>query len=118
MILKTALLTNSTGVFTVICGDEWGDLEVSHFYVFPNTGGPPVPIESLTNSATTSGPTYSDNGLTCPLSSGNVLANVSNDSRVGSVIQQVVQSPQFLSVANGSKYALEYAGIDISGLFE
>lgn len=33
MILKTALFANSTGVFTVICGDEWGDLEVSHFYI-------------------------------------------------------------------------------------
>jgi len=32
-LLRPALFTNSTGVFTVICGDLWGDLAVSHFTV-------------------------------------------------------------------------------------
>lgn len=31
MLLRPALFSNSTGVFTVVGGDEWGDLEVAHF---------------------------------------------------------------------------------------
>ena len=31
MLLRPALFSNSTGVFTVVGGDEWGDLEVEHF---------------------------------------------------------------------------------------
>jgi hypothetical protein len=52
------------------------------------------------------------------LSSGNVSANVNNDSRIDSAIQQVVQTPQFLSIANWSKHVLAFAGIDITGSFE
>jgi hypothetical protein len=33
MILKTGLFTNSIGAFTIIGGDEWGDVEVLHFYI-------------------------------------------------------------------------------------
>lgn len=31
MLLRPALFSNSTGVFTVVGGDEWSDLEVAHF---------------------------------------------------------------------------------------
>jgi hypothetical protein len=30
-LLRPVVFTNSTGVFTVVGGDEWGDLEVEHF---------------------------------------------------------------------------------------
>jgi hypothetical protein len=33
ILLRPALFLNSTGVFTVVGGDEWGDLEVAHFSV-------------------------------------------------------------------------------------
>jgi hypothetical protein len=33
VVLEPRLFTNSTGVFTVVSGDEWGDLEVMHFVV-------------------------------------------------------------------------------------
>ncbi|MDE1852495.1 MAG: hypothetical protein KGI38_01975 [Thaumarchaeota archaeon] len=35
MILKPAQFSNSTGVFTIVGGDEWGDLEVAHFVWAP-----------------------------------------------------------------------------------
>ena len=33
ILLRPALFSNSTGVFTVVGGDEWGDLEIAHFSV-------------------------------------------------------------------------------------
>jgi len=30
-LLRPVVFTNSTGVFTVVSGDEWGDLEIAHF---------------------------------------------------------------------------------------
>jgi hypothetical protein len=33
MVLKTGLFAGSPGIFTVVGGDEWGDLAVLHFYV-------------------------------------------------------------------------------------
>src|SRR5712692_3613849 len=54
--------------------------------------------------------TYTDNGLTCPVSVGTTLARVGNVSTVGRVIQLVVQSPQFVSATKGLPYVLGYAG--------
>ena len=33
MLLRPALFSNSSGAFTVVGGDEWGDLEIAHFSV-------------------------------------------------------------------------------------
>jgi len=33
ILVRPALFTNSTGIFTVVGGDEWGDLEIAHFSV-------------------------------------------------------------------------------------
>jgi hypothetical protein len=33
ILVRPALFTNSTGIFTVVGGDEWGDIEIAHFSV-------------------------------------------------------------------------------------
>ena len=33
MILEPVLFTNSTGVFTIVGGDEWGDVLITHFSI-------------------------------------------------------------------------------------
>jgi hypothetical protein len=35
VLLEPSLLSNSTGVFTVVSGDMWGDIGVAHFVVEP-----------------------------------------------------------------------------------
>lgn len=35
IIIRPSLFTNSTGIFTVVGGDEWGNLEVAHFFINP-----------------------------------------------------------------------------------
>ena len=35
VLLEPSLFSNSTGVFTVVSGDEWGDLQIAHFVVEP-----------------------------------------------------------------------------------
>jgi len=35
MFLKPVLFSNSTGAFTVVGGDEWGDLQIAHYTVKP-----------------------------------------------------------------------------------
>ena len=61
---------------------------------------------------------YTINGLTCPLTRNMFVGpqNMLNISGEVLVIQQVVQTPQFLSAAKGIPYVMGYAGIDISGL--
>ncbi len=79
-------------------------LAASITYAFPSN---PTSTQSLGQ--------YTINGLTCPLT-GSVFAGPQNITEEISVIQQVVQTPQFLSATKGVPYILGYAGIDISGL--
>jgi hypothetical protein len=79
-------------------------LAASITYAFPSN---PASIQSLGQ--------YTINGLTCPLTAS-VFAGPQNITEEISVIQQVVQTPQFLSATKGVPYILGYAGIDISGL--
>jgi hypothetical protein len=37
VLIKPSLFTNSTGVFTVVSGDEWRDVQVAHFDIEPQT---------------------------------------------------------------------------------
>jgi len=60
-------------------------------------------------------PSYTINGLTCPLDSGNVLGRLSNDSRIIPTVEQDIQSPKFLSGAKGMPYGFYYASIDEVG---
>ncbi|HYB66893.1 MAG TPA: hypothetical protein VEC43_01080 [Candidatus Acidoferrales bacterium] len=59
--------------------------------------------------------TYTINGLTCPISSNNVLYHVSNDSRVIPTIEQVIQSPKFLAGTKGMPYGFYYASLNTVG---
>jgi hypothetical protein len=36
VLLKPSLFSTSPGVFTVVCGDEWGNLQIAHFVVEPS----------------------------------------------------------------------------------
>ena len=69
MILKTSLFATSTGVFTVICGDEWGDLGITHFNVAASSQGT-TRTTSVTCVQTLSAPLYlvvkDDNGTPIP----------------------------------------------------
>ena len=94
MILKTAQFANSTGVFTVIGGDEWGDLEVMHFYVGAST--------IQTTSASTivaTGPTYTINGLTC-----HVPADYQSYPSVLQLLPVVTTNPHFLNLTSGMPF--------------
>lgn len=78
-------------------------LAASIAYAFPSN---PASFQSLGQ--------YTVNGLTCPLT-GSVFAGPQNITQEISVIQHVVQTPQFLSATKGVPYVLGYAGIAISG---
>jgi hypothetical protein len=79
-------------------------LAASIAYAFPSN---PASFQSLGQ--------YTVNGLTCSLT-GSVFAGPQNITEEISVIQQVVQTPQFLSATKGVPYVLADAGIAISGL--
>ena len=81
------------GIYTVAVGDEWGQVVLIHVMVFPSS-------EAVTV-----------NGLTCPITRS-VFAGPQNTSQEIPVIQQVVQTSQFLSATKGLPYVLGYAGID------
>ena len=94
MILKTGQFANSTGVFTVIGGDEWGDLEVMHFYVGPST------IQTTSSSMVlATGPTYTINGLTC-----HVPADYQSNPSVLQLFPLVTTNPRFLNLTSGMPF--------------
>lgn len=35
ILVRPSLFTNSTGIYTIVGGDEWGDVEIAHFSVIP-----------------------------------------------------------------------------------
>jgi len=72
-----------------------------------------VVVASLALSSSMGGtpPKYTINGLTCQLTRS-VFAGPQNISEEIPVIQQVAQTPQFLSATKGLPYVLGYAGID------
>jgi len=94
MILETSLFANSTGIFTVIGGDEWGDLGVLHFYV-----GPPTAQTTSSSTATATGPTYTINGLTC-----HVPAAYQSYQSVIRLLPRVTTNPRFLNLTGGMPF--------------
>jgi len=91
MILKTAQFANSTGEFTVIGGDEWGDLLVAHFYVGAST------IQTTSSSTTAAvGPAYTINGLTC-----HVPVAYQSSPSVMHLLPLVTTDPRFLNLTRG-----------------
>jgi hypothetical protein len=55
-------------------------------------------------------PTYTVNGLTCPVINGDILSRVGRPYVITPVIQEVTQSPQFAAATEGLPYVL--AGAD------
>lgn len=94
VLLRPALFTNSTGVFTVIGGDMWGDLETLHFYV-----GPVATQTTSSSTATALGPTYTVNGLTC-----HVPAAYQSYPSVVRLLPLVTANPRFLNLTGGMPF--------------
>ena len=94
MILETRLFASSPGTFTVIGGDEWGDIAVLHFYVSAST------IQT-TNSSTVvaTGPTYTINGLTC-----HVPAAYQSYPSVTHLLPLVTTDSRFLNITGGMPF--------------
>jgi hypothetical protein len=94
MILETRLFASSPGTFTVIGGDEWGDLGALHFYV-----GPAAPQTTSTSMAPTVGPTYTINGLKC-----HVPTAYQSYSSVVHLLPLVTTNPRFLNLTGGMPF--------------
>ena len=94
MILKTGLFASSSGVFTIIGGDEWGDLGVTRFYV-----GAPFIQATSSSTVEATGPTYSINGLTC-----HVPAAYQSYPSVIHLLPLVTANPRFLNLTRGMPF--------------
>ena len=94
MILETRLFAKSIGTFTVIGGDEWGDVAALHFQV-----GPAVTHTASSSTATAVGPTYAINGLTCY-----VPAAYQSYTSVIHLLPLVTTNPKFLNLTGGMPF--------------
>jgi len=59
--------------------------------------------------------TYTINGLTCPISSGDVFYRLSNDTRIVPAVEQVIQSSKFLAGTKGLPYGFYSVSLDTVG---
>ena len=94
MILKTGLFASSPGVFTVIGGDEWGDLGLTRFCV-----GASVIQTTSSSTVAATGPTYTINGLTC-----HVPAAYQFYPSVIHLLPLVTTNSRFLNPTNGTPF--------------
>ena len=91
MILEIPLFAGSSGIFTVVGGTEWGDLEVLHFYV-----GPTATQTASSSTAAATGPTYTINGLTC-----HVPIAYQSYRSVIYLLPMVTSNPRFVNLTSG-----------------